>query len=137
MANPSPTVEKPNLRQLTASLRNLRRSWPEKWPGLPLVFERAWRQLDWGLPRTASPAGRLLLFGLTVAEQVERDGALRQQQGQSEEEIKTYDDVLRRFGDASELALKELMAQGLHTGMRGDLKGTVHCRRRLDQHMQR
>ena len=81
MANPSPTVEKPNLRQLTASLRNLRRSWPEKWPGLPLVFERAWRQLDWGLPRTASPAGRLLAFGRTVVEQVERDGALRQQQG--------------------------------------------------------
>jgi tetratricopeptide (TPR) repeat protein len=36
------------------------------------------------------------------------------QLGQSEEAIKTYDEVLHRFGDASELALKEQVAIALN-----------------------
>jgi hypothetical protein len=71
----------PTLQQLVASLRNLRKPWPQKWPGLPLVFERAWQQLDLGMPRTGSHAHNLLTFGRSVAEQVERDGAQRSAQG--------------------------------------------------------
>lgn len=71
----------PTLQQLTLSLRNLRRPWPQSWPGLPLVFDRAWQQLDLGSPRTGSQAQRLLAFGRSVAEQVEVDGANRHSQG--------------------------------------------------------
>lgn len=71
----------PTLQQLTLSLRNLRRPWPQSWPGLPLVFDRAWQQLDLGSPRTGSQAQRLLAFGRSVAEQVEVDGAHRHSQG--------------------------------------------------------
>lgn len=72
----------PNLTELSTVLGHLRQAWPEKWPGLPLVFERAWQQLSLGVPRTGSRAHALLAFGRTVAEQVERDGAQRHAQGQ-------------------------------------------------------
>ncbi|WP_416560875.1 hypothetical protein ACHEXL_04765 [Limnohabitans sp. yimb22184] len=72
----------PTLQQLNVSLRNLRRPWPNKWPGLPLVFERAWQQLDLGTPRAGSHAHTLLSFGRSVVEQVERDGAQRHALGQ-------------------------------------------------------
>lgn len=67
----------PNLQQLNLSLRNLRRPWPNQWPGLPLVFERAWHQLDLGTPRPGSRAHSLLAFGRMVVERVELDGAQR------------------------------------------------------------
>lgn len=72
----------PPLTELNAVLGHLRQAWPQKWPGLPLVFERAWQQLALGVPRTGSRAHALLAFGRSVAEQVERDGAQRHAQGQ-------------------------------------------------------
>lgn len=72
----------PTLTELNAVLGHLRQAWPQKWPGLPLVFERAWQQLALGVPRTGSRAHALLAFGRSVAEQVERDGAQRHAQGQ-------------------------------------------------------
>lgn len=71
----------PNLQQINLSLRNLRRPWPNQWPGLPLVFERAWHQLDLGTPRSGSRAHSLLAFGRMVVEQVELDGAQRHAAG--------------------------------------------------------
>lgn len=70
----------PALQDLIASLRNLRRPWPNQWPGLPLVFERAWLQMGLGTPRKGTAAHRLLAFGRAVAEQVEQDGARRHAQ---------------------------------------------------------
>jgi hypothetical protein len=67
----------PTLQPLIASLRNLRRLWPQKWPGLPLVFDRAWQQLDLGTPRAGSRAAALRSFGQSVVALVERDGAQR------------------------------------------------------------
>jgi hypothetical protein len=78
----APMAALPTLSQLSAALRNLRQPWPHAWPGLPLVFERAWQQLSLGKPRAGSRAHRLWTFGLAVAEQVERDGAQRHAQGQ-------------------------------------------------------
>jgi len=72
----------PTLSQLTTALRNLRRPWPQAWPGLPLVFERARHRLDLAGPRADSRAHALWEFGRSVAEQVERDGAQRHAQGQ-------------------------------------------------------
>ncbi|MEK7344224.1 MAG: hypothetical protein AAB176_00895 [Pseudomonadota bacterium] len=72
----------PTLSQLTTALRNLRRPWPRAWPGLPLVFERAWHRLDLASPRAGSRAHALRAFGRSVTEQVERDGARRHAQGQ-------------------------------------------------------
>ncbi len=48
-----------------------------------------------------------------VARALFNRGAAQGQLGQSEEEIKTYDEVLRRFGDASAVALKEVVAKAL------------------------
>ena len=59
------------------ALRNLRRPWPKGWPGLPLVFQRAWQQLALGSPRKGSRVHTLQAFGLGVCEQIERDGAQR------------------------------------------------------------
>lgn len=72
----------PNLSQLATVLRNLRRPWPQAWPGLPLVFERAWQQLSLTSPRAGSRVHALLAFGRSVTEQVERDGAQRHANGQ-------------------------------------------------------
>jgi hypothetical protein len=82
MDDRAPQAMMPNLTELSTVLGHLRQAWPEKWPGLPLVFERAWQQLSLGVPRTGSRAHALLAFGRTVAEQVERDGAQRHAQGQ-------------------------------------------------------
>jgi hypothetical protein len=82
MDDRAPQAMMPNLTELSTVLGHLRQPWPEKWPGLPLVFERAWQQLSLGVPRTGSRAHALLTFGRTVAEQVERDGAQRHAQGQ-------------------------------------------------------
>ena len=71
----------PTLQDVGISLRNLRRAWPDQWPGLPLVFDRAWAQLGLATPRKGSSAHSLLAFGRRVAEQVEQDGARRQAQG--------------------------------------------------------
>ena len=78
----APMAALPTLSQLSTGLRNLRQPWPHAWPGLPLVFERAWQQLALGTPRAGSRAHRLWAFGRAVAEQVERDGAQRHAQGQ-------------------------------------------------------
>lgn len=73
----NPLSAQPSLPDLAATLHNLRRPWPHGWPGLPLVFQRAWQQLALGSPRSGSRAHALLAFGLSVCEQVERDGAQR------------------------------------------------------------
>lgn len=73
----TPFMAMPSLQDLSASLRNLRRAWPHQWPGLPLVFDRAWQQMCLDRPRKGSNAHRLLVFGRAVSEQVERDGAQR------------------------------------------------------------
>ena len=82
MDDRDPQAMMPNLTELSTVLGHLRQAWPEKWPGLPLVFERAWQQLSLGVPRTGSRAHALLAFGRSVADQVERDGAQRHAQGQ-------------------------------------------------------
>lgn len=71
----------PTLQDVSISLRNLRRAWPEQWPGLPLVFDRAWAQLGSVAPRKGSSAHSLLAFGRLVADQVEQDGIRRHAQG--------------------------------------------------------
>lgn len=77
----TPFMAMPTLQDLSASLRNLRRPWPHQWPGLPLVFDRAWQQMCLDHPRKGSNAHRLLVFGRAVSEQVEQDGAQRHAQG--------------------------------------------------------
>lgn len=77
MAMSTPLLAKASLKELATTLRNLRRPWPESWPGLPLVFQRAWQQLALGSPRMGSRLRALQDFGLGVCEQVERDGAQR------------------------------------------------------------
>lgn len=67
----------PASSELSVVLKNLRRSWPEGWPGLPLVFERCWQQLNLGKPRAGSQAHALLSFGRAVVQRVEQDGAAR------------------------------------------------------------
>ncbi len=71
----------PTLLELTTTLHNLRRPWPIDWPGLPLVFERAWQQLALGQPRSGSRTHALQKFGQEVVRQVELDGARRHAQG--------------------------------------------------------
>jgi hypothetical protein len=77
-----PQQAMPSLQDLSASLLNLRQPWPQQWPGVPLVFDRACQQLGLGSARKGSAARRLLDFGRAVSEQVERDGARRHAQGQ-------------------------------------------------------
>lgn len=72
----------PRLQGLTASLRNLRRPWPNQWPGLPLVFDRACQQLVLGNPRKGSALDRLLCFGRAVCQLAEQDGVKRHAHGQ-------------------------------------------------------
>jgi hypothetical protein len=74
----TPLAAKPSLTELATALRNLRRPWPKGWPGLSLVFQRSWQQLALGSPRVGSRLQALQAFGLSVCEQVERDGAQRQ-----------------------------------------------------------
>jgi len=77
----SPVLATPTWHDVSASLRNLRQAWPRSWPGLPLVFERAWAHLGWGHPRRGSAAYSLLAFGRLVSQQVEHDGVQRQARG--------------------------------------------------------
>lgn len=81
MGLPTPWPAQASLTELVASLRNLRRPWPKGWPGLPLVFQRAWQQLALGSPRKGSRVHALQAFGLGVCEQIERDGAQRHARG--------------------------------------------------------
>ena len=81
MVEPTSLTAMPTLLELNAALHNLRRPWPQNWPGLPLVFERSWQQLALGKPRAGSRTHALYLFGQTVALQVEQDGAQRHAQG--------------------------------------------------------
>jgi len=71
----------PTLHELNTALNNLRRPWPTRWPGLPLVFERCWQHLGLAKPRSGSRTYALKRFGQAVAQQVEHDGALRYAQG--------------------------------------------------------
>lgn len=71
----------PTLVQLNAGLRNLRQAWPDRWPGLPLVFDRSWQQLGFARPRKGSRVDRLLSFGRAVSVKVEADGAMRHARG--------------------------------------------------------
>lgn len=71
----------PKLAELTAALRQLRRPWPAHWPGLPLVWTRAWHQLHPAMPRRGSRAHALWTLGLDVVQRVEVDGASRQALG--------------------------------------------------------
>ena len=79
--NDIPLLAMPYIQDLTASLRNLRRAWENHWPGLPLVFDRAWRELGLGTPRRGSSAHRLLDFGRAASALVEKDGVKRHEQG--------------------------------------------------------
>lgn len=81
MGLPSSLPVQASLTELVTALRNLRRPWPQGWPGLPLVFQRAWQQLALGSPRMGSRVHALQVFGLGVCEQIERDGALRHARG--------------------------------------------------------
>jgi hypothetical protein len=72
----------PTLQDLNAALRHLRKPWPNQWPGLPLVFDRAWQELGLSRPRRGSPVHRLFCFGRAVSVQIEEEGARRQAQGQ-------------------------------------------------------
>jgi hypothetical protein len=71
----------PTLLELNTSLQNLRRPWPTRWPGLPLVFERCWQELGLAKPRSGSRTHALYLFGQEVVQRVEQDGAERHAQG--------------------------------------------------------
>ena len=71
----------PRIQDLSASLRNLRRPWPNQWPGLPLVFDRACQELGLGNPHKGSAVHRLQGFGRAVCELLEQDGAKRHAQG--------------------------------------------------------
>lgn len=73
----TPVMPTPTLHDVSTALRNLRQAWPQSWPGVPLVFERAWAQLGLGHPRKGSVARSLLAFGRLVSEQVEQDGVRR------------------------------------------------------------
>ena len=75
-------ITMPRLQDLTASLSNLRRPWPNQWPGLPLVFNRALQELGLGHVRKGTPAHRLLKFGQMVSEQAEQDGVQLHAKGQ-------------------------------------------------------
>ena len=77
----TPFMAMPTLQDLSTALRNLRRPWPNQWPGLPLVFDRACDQLILGSPRRGSHASKLLAFGRAVSVQVEQDGARRHTKG--------------------------------------------------------
>ena len=77
MAMSTPLPAQASLSEVAVALRNLRRPWPKGWPGLPLVFQRAWQQLALGSPRKGSRVHALQAFGLGVCEQIERDGAQR------------------------------------------------------------
>lgn len=77
----TPLTVQVSLTDLVTTLRNLRRPWPKGWPGLPLVFQRAWQQLALGSPRMGSRVHALQAFGLSVCGQIERDGAQRQARG--------------------------------------------------------
>jgi hypothetical protein len=81
MAMSTPLTAQASLNELATTLRNLRRPWPQGWPGLPLVFQRAWQQLAMGSPRTGSRVHALQAFGVGVCEQIERDGAQRHARG--------------------------------------------------------
>lgn len=81
MDTPTVLPVMPTLLQLNAALQNLRRPWPSSWPGLPLVFERAWQQLEPGLAHPAARPLALVKFGQAVVRQVEIDGAQRHAQG--------------------------------------------------------
>lgn len=76
------TAVLPTLSELTGVLRNLRGPWPARWPGLTLVFERAWAHLELGRPRKSSRAHQLWQFGQSVTGAVEVDGARRFALGQ-------------------------------------------------------
>jgi hypothetical protein len=82
MVDITPPMAMPTLQELTASLRNLRRAWPQPWPGLPLVFENAWDQLGLSAPGVGQPVQALRAFGRAVVDQVEADGAQRHSLGQ-------------------------------------------------------
>jgi hypothetical protein len=75
-------MKMPRMQDLSASLRNLRRPWPNHWPGLPIVFDRVGQELGLGNPRKGSAVHRLLGFGRAVSELVEQDGVKRHAQGQ-------------------------------------------------------
>lgn len=77
MALSPPMAAKPTLAGLAISLRNLRRPWPQGWPGLPLVFQRAWQQLDLGRPRPGSRTHAWQVFGHSICAHIEQDGAQR------------------------------------------------------------
>jgi hypothetical protein len=81
MAMSTPLAAQASLTELAVALRNLRRPWPKGWPGLPLVFQRAWQQLALGSPRLGSRVHALQSFGRSVCEQIERDGAQRHARG--------------------------------------------------------
>jgi hypothetical protein len=72
----------PTLHDLSAALLNLRQAWPQQWPGMPLVFDRACQQLGLDISRKGSAARRWLDFGRAVSEHVEQDGVRRQALGQ-------------------------------------------------------
>ena len=77
----TPELAVPTLHELSLSLRNLRKTWPHAWPGLPLVFDRASQQLGLGSARKGTVVSRWLAFGRAVSEHVEQDGIQRQAAG--------------------------------------------------------
>lgn len=67
----------PTLLEVSAALKNLRRPWPHRWPGLPLVFERCCHQLALRHDRAGSRTQALLTYARAVVEHVEHDGLSR------------------------------------------------------------
>lgn len=81
MVDQMPLPAMPTLMELNAALQNLRRPWPHSWPGLPLVFDRAWQHLDLGRPRSGSRVSALSKLGQMVTQHVENDGSKRHLEG--------------------------------------------------------
>lgn len=69
------------LGSLELTLANLRQAWPDRWPGLEVVLERCWQQLDIDEAAVAPRTARLLSWSRQVARCVELDGQRQAQDG--------------------------------------------------------
>lgn len=73
------------LLSLDETLIQLRQSWPEKWPGLAVVFAQCWRRLGHGTQGLDDRTQALLFFATLGAEHIEKDGQARASNGREPE----------------------------------------------------
>ena len=69
------------LGTLEVTLLNLRKHWPQGWPGLQLVWERCLAQLGYSLPPHDSRLRAIANCAVEVAQWLEREGKRLQEQG--------------------------------------------------------